>query len=233
MIAVTKLGTDFASTTNATSYTHTAVTPTANADLLVFVMSTISAGGAVAPTLSSPSWLSGSWTNGMDVDAGNNYLRLTLFSGKAVGSPGSATLAADYGAVTQDGCIISIIEVTGAIDVIRQIKDGSAETAGVTSHSVTLDSELQAATSIMLACLARNGNTVFDPTGSETEICDTGFNTPPRRMSVQYEVNDTTSGWSWTGTDEGMRCIAIEISDQPTGRQPRYGNVNFQDPGVF
>src|SRR5574339_386549 len=105
MALALSLLTDNPSTANATSYASSAVTPAGSSGILVAVGGTATT--AETPTLDSPSWLSGAWTQ--EETAVSGALSATLFSGKAVASPSSAAVTASF-VGGQTGCCIQVIQ---------------------------------------------------------------------------------------------------------------------------
>lgn len=189
------------------TYTTAAVTPAADSGIVVCVHYTTNS-TLDPPALDTPDWLSGSWTQEAVAQAGTQGL--VIFSGKATSSPSSDDLTATFG-VTQAGCGIGIVQVTGqdATDFVVQTATDTGPSA--TAASVTLPGALVAATSIVLAAIGITENVAIDPANSETELLDNGHNQPTRRMQIQYKLNDATS--SWTFASAIHRAAAIEIKE--------------------
>lgn len=197
------------------SYPTAAFTPSASAGILVCVLTAKSTTPDL-PSLDSPSWLSGSWTQEADAVSLGSSARLTVFSGQTVASPGSAALTASYGGITQTGCIIHVSDVTGqdATDFVLQPK--SAVPANGTSASLALDAALNATSSACFGAIFHRANELQAPTGGETELADSGIATPARAMSTQYEINDTTSGASWTSSVNNI-IVVLEVKAAAAG----------------
>ena len=205
---------------DAISFATPAFTPSDNAGIVVCVLNSKAASPDLA-SLDSPSWLSGIWTQ--EADASQSNFRITAFSGFTVASPGSAALTASFGGATQTGCIIQVVDVTGQNTSDFVLQPESA--GGVLSFgtSFTLNGALAAATSACLGFFAHNTNEAQTPVGAEIELADSGHAAPTRRLSVQYEINATTSGVSWA-TNSAPLSAGMEIK---AGAAPVVGDVNL------
>lgn len=213
-LALTLLADD-PDTSNLSAYTTPAVTPAGNSGLIIVVGHT---GTTVPnpPTLDSPTWLSGAWTQ--EFTQGSGTQGLTVFSGKAVASPGSDDVTATFGEA-QGGCIIHIVQVTGqdATDFTRQPNGASG--SGATSATVTLAGALAAATSRVFGCVYITLNSAITPNDGETELADSGHNSPTRRLQSQHKLNDTSSQFAFSSAT--YRAIALEIVEaQPSITAP-------------
>lgn len=199
-------------TTNAALYDTPPFTPSPSAGIIACVLT--SRVGPSLPSLNSPTWLDGAWTQELDLTVGA-LLRMTVFSGRTVATPGSAALTISYGA-SQLGCHVQVVDVTGvdATDFVLQPEIAKSTVTSV-STSATLDAALAATTSACLAFIAHSRNGAQTPTSGETELADSGHIDPEARMSVQYEINDTTSGVSWTGLSDWI-IAAMEIKAEGT-----------------
>lgn len=222
---------DVATTANQSSYATSAFTPSASAGILVGVFSS-KASAPDTPTLDSPSWLSGAWTQELTLVSTNDAMRLTVFSGRTVASPGSAALTADYGGVNQTGCIIQVVDVTGEDETDFVLQPEINNHPGGTSASDTLAGPLASAESACLAFIGHAANEVQTPTGGETELADSGHNTPTRRMSTQFEINDTTTGASWA-SNVVSQIAAMEIAAAAAVFVPRNPAINHQNPAFL
>lgn len=218
-LAVSLVGTSLFDTGNASPYTWAAATPTGSAGIIVCVCN--SAASAVPePSISTPSWLSGAWTKEVSDQTLGNY-GMTVWSGKTVASPGSDSITVTISG-SPTGCMVIVVQASGqdATDFVLQPEILATSSSG-TSETVTLNGALAAATSIHLAFLAHNSNEVQNPTGGETELDDGGHASPTRRLSAQYEVNDTASSFSWASTGSSI-VVGLELK-QATGATEHFG----------
>ena len=193
-------------TAAASSYATPAVTPTANASVLLIAQSSGTL-DATTPAPDVPSWLSGSWT--LELEAPDTTSEVNVWSGRVNGSPGSDDITVDFDADAQTGCHLVLIEITGEDDTDLVIQSKLATGSG-TSGTVTLDSALGSANNAILAAFFHLVNEAHAPTGGETEIVDSGYNTPTRRLSVSHKLNTNTAGASWATTG-AWGAVAFEI----------------------
>lgn len=195
--------------TDSLTYTTTAVTPSGACGILVVAGYTTNT-TLDPPTLDVPTWLDGAWAQ--EADALSGTLGLSVFSGKAVASPSSDDLTATFG-VTQAGCNLSIIQVTGQdpTDFTRQPTPDSG--AAATSATVTLPGALVAPTSLIFGAIGIAVNSAISPTNGETVVYDTGHNGPARRTEGQFKLNDTTTSWSFASSIH--RAVALELVEAP------------------
>ena len=187
------------------TYTTSAVTPSGSCGILVVAGYTTNTTLA-PPTLDVPTWLDGAWAQ--EADASSGTLALTVFSGKAIASPSSDDLTATFD-VTQAGCNLSIVQVTGQdpTTFTRQATPDSG--AAATSASVTLPGALLASTSLIFGAIGIAVNSAISPTNGETVVYDTGHNAPARRTEAQFKLNDTTTSWSFASSIH--RAVALEL----------------------
>ena len=215
-LAITLLTSD-PDTGNAASYTTPSLTPAGSAGVVVCVYSS-DASDAVKGALDVPTWLDGAWTEELDLQVTGAVSRMTVWSGKAIASPAGDTLNWNTGADNQTGAIIDVVQVTGQDVTDFVLQPEIAQVASGTSASATLNGALAGATSAHLCFVGRQIVAASAPTGGETELDDgtTGTHgTPNRSLTAQYEVNDTTSGCSWSGNAVGAIAL-LEIKAGPT-----------------
>lgn len=197
-----------ADTTNTTTYTSASVTPPASKPVIVAIFGSGGANPSNVPTLDTPTWLDGSWTEVSTAVAGNQ--RITVFRGLVVGSPSGDTLQFTFDATHNTACwsIVSVDGATGTMaDLVVQAVTGSA--SSVTAMSITL-AALGSANNANLAFFVHDVNEAHAPSGSETELSDVGVASPGRDLSTQWEINDTVSGVTWS-TSTAARGIALEL----------------------
>ena len=196
--------TDGESTTDdTTSYASASITPTANALVLVWVISS-DAGTQQIPTLSGNGI---TWSQVATQTAGGTR-RVTLFSGTSA-SPSTGAVTANFGATTQTGCSITIHQFVGSVTpTVRQSKVG---TATGTSASVTLDTP-PVSTSAVVGGLARSTvETTTAGSGFSVRI-DDGYATPNVARFVEYDLTavDGTAACSWT-TASTYGMVVVEV----------------------
>jgi hypothetical protein len=218
------------SATDATSYATASVSPAANALLVAYIHNA----KASAPDAGTPSAgfaISGSWTLIQDINLQSGNGRLQAWWAFASGSPGSGALTVDFGANTQTGAIVALLEWTGhnVTTPIPQSAEGSGGPS-VTTADLSLPGALAAATSQCVGLFAANINTAITPNESETEITgsDEGHGTPNRRAQAQYEVNDTNSTWSFASA--AYAAIVFEVAEAAGGNitvLPDQGTATF------
>lgn len=208
-LAISKLGTSIFSTANVSPYTFAAVTPTGSAGIVLgTVTSATSAPGKGTPDV--PTWLDGAWTEETDVTQGSDNMRLTTWSGKTIASPGSDSVDVSVtGSPT--GCCIIVVQATGQDTTDFVLQPETSDPGGTgTSASATLNGALAGTDSACLAFIAHNTNEDQVPTGGETELDDGGHSAPTRRLSAQFEINDTVTGANWT-TASTRLIAAMEL----------------------
>lgn len=208
-----------ASGTDATSYSTASVSPTANAGLLLAVMSSDSTVPPAEPTISQGFNISGSWSKRLDIADGSVGMRITVWAATASSSPGSGTATADFGADSQTGCFLSLIQFAGQAATFYNTNSDTDDEATGTTASVTLPNALANAESAIISFVGINASDAISPTGGETELSDTTHGSPTRRFQVQYEINDTTSSVSWTNSTGGIIAAAMEILAAAGGGQ--------------
>jgi hypothetical protein len=228
-LAITKPVTFTADTGSGPTYNVPTFAPAADSGIIVGVF--ISATGTPAkPTINTPSWLSGAWTEEAD-NSGGSSNRLTVWSGKAISSPSSAVISITGTSPT--GCCIIVVQVTGQdpTDFVLQPENGAL--GSVASTTQQLNSALAGTDSAHLMFLGHNTNEVQNPTGGETELDDQGHNAPTRRFSAQYEINDRDSSMSWSTASSAVYAL-MEIKAAPTAT-PKSGtdtSTGIEDFGI-
>ena len=197
--------TNGASTTSATSYNTASISPTANARILVWVVST----GAGAATFLSGNGITYNLVATSDNSTAGYYL--TLWSGTAA-SPSAGQITISH-AGSRTGCAWIVQQWTADVTpTVRQFKVGENEVGGVTSASITLDTT-PASTS------ATAGGFYKVPVESSvagdgfTALGDTGYSAPTTWIFSEYDLppsatNPAVSTWTTASIWGG---IAIEV----------------------
>ena len=189
--------------TNGTSYTTAAFTPSANAGIIVATYMSGALLGAV-PTLDTPTWLDGAWTQ-QETGATIGTV-LTVFSRKTVSAPGSDDLTATIDVGLAVSCIIHVFDVTGqTVGFILQ--SASDSEVNKTSYSIAL----AALAKPQNACIGIFGNTalgVHTPENGETEIADSGVESI--QLSSQFKIGDPLSLASWADVSDVI-VVGLEV----------------------
>lgn len=201
---------------NATSYATGLYTPTANTLLLAAVTSS-NASGADQPTLSGNNltWVAIN-TITFNTIASPTY-RTTVF--RAMGAlPILGALTADFGAQTQRGCIISVVEFS------------ETDTSGTNGSGAIVQSDTAAVdtNSVVSKTLAAFGNTnnrpygavgqgnskAINPASGFTELHDLTHANPTSGQETNWHETSaatTVSGTTSDSTNQDMGLVALEI----------------------
>lgn len=205
-LAISLLDNSVASATDATSYTTALVTPTGGAEVAVAVFNS-KASATDTPTLDSPTWLSGTWTQLQTIEQGGNR-RLTVFHGRAIGSPSADNITASFGGATQTGCRIIVFQATGQ-DTTTPVPQSNQGSGTGTSATTSLPGALAGTDSVVVGIFGINSNAAITPGDGETEIADGGHNAPTRALQAQYKLNDATS--NATFANSGFVWVSFEF----------------------
>jgi hypothetical protein len=206
------------STGNATSYTSSAASPSANARLYAIVHSHDAS--SIEPMVSSAAvsgWgLTWSQVVANYYDSASTTHKLTIFSAATVAAPGSGSFST--GTMpngTATGCQMSIIQVTGhnvtTPHSLTNIKTGASTG---TAASVTMDA-LEAATHTYLAAFGTDGTATWTKADAgATDIAGAGgvvIANPDSRFAVIWgPVGDSSPTGTW-GTSRLWGGVAIEL----------------------
>lgn len=211
-ISMTSL-TSGGSASSANSYATASISPSASKIILLGVANPRGAGSPNIPTVTGASM---TWTQvATYLDSSASLRRITLFR-SVNASPGSGALTIDFAGQSQDACMWSVTEVTGAdtggtngSNAIVQTATGEAN-GTVTGVTATLGA-FSNASNATFGIVRHNSNGLAITEGSGfTELSEVAITN--NRYQTQYKAtNDTTVDWSWSSTSLNATAIAAEI----------------------
>ncbi len=194
-------------TANASSYSMSAFTPSANSLLVVFVAVSTSALAAPTMTGGSLTWVRQVVSTGID--------SLYLFYAIVGGSPVSTTITFDCTGDAGTGCIMMMAQYTGhdTTTPIRQTKNAGPTSS--TNATVTFDSALLTANGYFIGWggqLSSATNSV--PPGGWTEGDDSIYSTPSRNGASAYRAGgETTAGpFTFTNSSTNWAALGVEVN---------------------
>ena len=198
-----------------TSYTTGSWTPVANQPVYVEV---VNYGSTTVPTITD-SLSQYTWTQRRTVANGSRVT--TLFSAPHVASPSACTITADFAAVTQTGCHVSVVTGSGIDDATTDgIVQSASSTGSGTSGSVTLSAFGSGTNATLMFASDVGANTAITPGGSLANLTDSGGATPTQRTATMWQnTSNTAPSASW-GTLGSYLLMAMEIKELVTSFQP-------------
>jgi hypothetical protein len=210
-------GDDTTARTTAPGYQTTSITPTANAAVVLAVVS-----GTNQP-VTSVTGCGLTWTimDNQPFNATNH--RLTWVRGIGA-SPTAGIVEINFASGAASGASWMIVQTTGAA---TGGTDGSAayaqtlkkiEIVGASTGAATLDTFVDATNNIGLVAYAVDNDTAITPEGGWTKIDEQQGTIPDRTIAMAYKVggSDLTAGATWTGTIDGA-IIAAELTEAGAG----------------
>ena len=207
---------DINSATNATSYANSSWTPPGADLIVVFVTSRRGSSNGDTPTISGNSL---TWTQiGATLDVDTNH-GLSLFGANAAGSATGVTTV-DFGANTQDHCIVSFFQATG-VDLTGGVAAAFVQnvnnTGSATSGSATL-AAAGASANRPISGFVHATNEVASPRANWTELDDMHGSNAIRDLITQYrdDAFETTASATWS-TSAAWGGIAAELLATVTG----------------
>jgi hypothetical protein len=213
-------------TTDATSWATGSYTPTGNAAVFAVVVNS-RASSVTTPTFSGNSltWVQ---VDTVTYDTIATPLhRITLFRAQGA-SPSAGAGTADFGGVTQTGCLIRVFEVANA-------DASAANAANAILQHVTNQADTTANPSITYSTPSTNGSamifvygdTVNSSTDSTapanwTEMGEQAYNTAATGLTVNYQSPSlAATSAAATATSRNWGCIGVEVMPRvvtcPTG----------------
>lgn len=214
------------SSTDANSYATGSHTPAASR-VLVAVVQNDKATTPDLPTVSGNGLTWSLLTDGTNsatiVKASGTQFRLSVLAALTGGSPSAGAVTADFGGVTQLGCIISVfeLEIEGGVPaslaaLVRQVKTGEDGVSG-TLGSLTLDVAMLS-TSRGISAFVHNINESVSPRANWTEIHDLTHGAPVRGLDSQYRLTaaEDTASASWASTANWLG-VFIELKETGAG----------------
>jgi hypothetical protein len=197
---------EIASTSNASSYSFAAFTPSANATLVVLVFAT---GTTATATMSGGSL---SWTRETSI-LYNTTDTAYLFWANTGASPGSTTITFDCTGDNATGVTMSVTEFTGS-DVttpnpIRQFKTAATTAA---NPSTTFDTGMNTNNGYVSGFGMPRNPPTSTPPASWTEMMDTGYSTPTAGASSAYRAGgETAAAITFTSSSAAYGMISAEV----------------------
>lgn len=192
-------------------YASDSYTPPANTLLLAFVA--VNSSTASAPPLTGNGL---TWVNiGFYTNATTSH-RIAVY--RALGaSPTAGSVTATY-TVSQGGCSIFVVSVTGASTsgtngsgAIVQIDGASAD--GSTTAAVTLAPLAASGANAVIACVVDNILHSSDntPEAGWTELVETSLGSPNTGIQIVYRLNTTDNTVTTTASARSWVMAAVEI----------------------
>lgn len=194
------------SSTNATSYTTTSISPRAGKLVLVAVGSDVGSGTANNPTCTGANT---TWTEVVALNSGGGERQITIFRG-LVG--GSGALTFDFSAQTQLNCQWSIAELgnvdrtgtNGSNAIVQNATNTSASASNITT---TLSSFTSTDNATYGAVFINSSSAITEGTG----FSELGEATNETTIQSQWKnANDTSVDWSWSGSSVVV-SVALEL----------------------
>jgi hypothetical protein len=224
----------YASGTDASSYT-TSQTLGANGKLYIIrVGSTVSSGTANVPTLTH--------AGGLDcvqiTTRARGIYRQTLFRASKPSGVSAAAFTANFGGQTQQGCMICVDEIdghdtSGSDGSGAIVQFSSNDGGGTTDPSGTLASFADPTNNAGWLGVYSNAASGATPEAGWTELSEYLQSNPSRHMVCAYRIGEDTSLSYDESTQNNWIIVGLEIKAAAGVPSPRYGFVNYQDPGVF
>lgn len=204
--------TNAASTTSATSYVTSSITPTANNLLEACVASQVSSGGVNIPTLT------GDGVTWVEVTHEKDYTgnrQITLFRALSA-SPSSGALTADFAGQTQLRAGWTVSQFSG-VDTSGSNGSGAIVQSAVAS---TTDALAVAGINVNLSAFSNVNNATFGCVregAGNTITQGSGFTQLAQSVSsATYQsewkaINDTSVDWTWASVIAISNAIGVEI----------------------
>jgi hypothetical protein len=208
------------STTNASSYVTTTVTPTGNCLMLAFVHNTKAStpdiplvSGCKLPWVRRGTLLFNTVAAGLD--------RITVFSTLASGAFGITPVTGSFNNLTQTSCFIGVCLFTGTLtgnaglDALVQIKSGAADTT--VNPNISLNSAITNINNSVIAMFGNNQTTFGGtPEAGWQEITDVGTNPPSNGSTIVLSLGSTDNTVVVTSASANWGGFALEIGSKET-----------------
>lgn len=203
------------STTDGTSVTTASWAPSANKAYLIFVTGDRNAASPSTPTASGNGI---TWVQVFSLLYDASTIRLTCFRGRAGASPTTEATTFDFGGVTHESFMWSIVEVNGedtsGTDASGMIQQTKTVTNGTSATpTLTFDASTNAANSLIAACARAAATTsITSPTGW-TDVSGPSVSTPSGflRVSKLENAADDTTDFVIGGSPTNHAIGQIEI----------------------
>lgn len=209
-LAASEAAAETADTSNTTSYAGTNFTPSANNLLLYFV----NAAGTVAVATMSGGSLT--WTRQDSQLNDNGVDTLYVFTAPTGSSPASCTPTFDCTGDAATGVTMCGYTISGynTSSPIVQIVKGSGNAANPAVTFATLNTNNAYFIGVGVN---RTAPAVDPPSGSWTEICDTGHSSPGGGLQSSFRVNgETGTTYTCNAASSRYAIIGVEIAVAPT-----------------
>jgi hypothetical protein len=203
-------GVTTASSLNTTSYTTASFTPTADEQLIAFVVATDTLdAGSMTDTQSL------GWTRIGFQTWSNSTSKLYVFIANALAINASMTATFNCAGDAATGCLIHIVRVKGnatPAGAYVQIKSNFEDPITGSSPSVTMDSAIDTDNCIIgVACNTSLPSVITEPSGF-TELVDSGYGNPATGFESAYKISGTTGTTvSWTQSPDTQSWVAVAI----------------------
>lgn len=203
-ISISKPVAAISTTTDATSFSTSSFTPSANAVLTValrmpnalFATHTVSGGGLT-------------WTK-MNINPSGASCN-DVWWAVTGGSPSSMTITIATNGVSATACLATILEFTGA-DVASPIRQSKGVSGSGANPSITLDNALLTNNGYAGTVGTGQTNVITEP-GSWTEADELNVSTPTTRLESAYRATgETGSTITWTMTNTSWVVMAFEVN---------------------
>lgn len=210
-IGITRPVAGLASTSQASTYSLGAFTPTAQSLLVVFVYVTGSV--AAAPTMTNTGTTL-TWTREARSAIGANMM--VIFWARVPGTVSSSVITFDCTGDAGTGCRLTVLQFTGydalTKNPIRQSKLSTATTTS-TNPNITFNSALITTNGYGAAWAAGLGANVSTPPGSWTEADDLAYTTPSTNMAGAYRAggHTTTGPHTFTAASSTWQIMGVEV----------------------
>jgi hypothetical protein len=205
------------STTDASSYTSSSITPVADR---LYLLAVVSSHGSATPNQPTVSGNGLTWARALTVTfdtVATPLKRLTLFRALKSSGVTSGTFTIDFAGQTQTGCRYSLLELTptdlSGSDGSGAIADsGTAAGDASSSGSITFTGS-GGPNDGTFSCWAIDANAAITHESGYTEHFDGGYNTPTTRLETQSKVSslDTTPSASWSSADYAGIGVRVRL----------------------
>lgn len=212
-IGVSEPVAEVASTSNASSYSFGAFTPTGDSFLvvMVFATGTVAAGSMTGGGLEWVKLATGGY------NTNDTYY---VFAAQCSSSPGSVTITFDCTGDNATGCVMMCFQFTGhnQFNPIKQVSHGNTTGA---NPAVTGILAMDTNNGYCAAFgMPRNPPTSAAP-ASWTEVADAGYNTPASGASGAYRAGgETGTSVTFTSASAAYGIAFVEVNEAAVGAQP-------------
>lgn len=225
------------STTDAASYDTASITPSANALVLVAVISSKANPPSAAPTLSGNGLTFVEITTVTWSSIATPTRRVTLF--RAMGaSPSAGAITIDFGGTTQTNCLWSVVQYTtadttgtnGSGAIVQSATNAANSANGLT---VTLAAFGDTVNNWAYGCFSKNDIETIDPGAGFTEFHEAAVLSPANQLQAEWKLGEDTSvDVTHTGTARNYGGIAVEVKAAAGGAAVQRAKLALLGVGV-